>query len=309
MALMMMVGLCGASCTGIESDADDASDVATGAAFEADVGPDGDGFDGDGPNGDGDESGGDSVDGCDPETVGEESGEVVTIYRVTDGQLDGVCMGAPEPILEESWEALAAVSPPEQLDAIELFSGFEGEGETLAFAGPVDDDDNDMFLVAVDLDSAADDFDELRLTVTHELAHVFTQTPDQLDIDIDPDSCDTFFNGLGCFEPDSYIWLWVESFWPSEAMDSLPDGGVSIDEPGGEDRCTLDRSFLGSYAASHPEEDFAESFSAFVFAVDVPAGVDPKMEWFEQWPELVAFRDRAVAADLDGQPSKFDRCG
>jgi hypothetical protein len=245
---------------------------------------------------------------CDRETIGEESGDVLTIYRVENGQLGEVCLGRTVAVLEETWDVLTQVAPPEQLDAVELFSGFQGDGETLAFTGPVDGD-NDAFLVAVDVESADLDFDELRLTIIHELAHVFTQTPDQLDTGVSSAACDTFHNGLGCFEADSYLWLWIGEFWSEIALASLPDGGVSIDEPGGEDRCNRDPSFLGPYSASHPEEDFAESFSAFVFSVDVPAGIDPKLDFFTQRPELVGFRDRASAADLDGLPNNFEHCG
>jgi len=71
----------------------------------------------------------------------------------------------------------------------------------------------------------------------------------------------------------------------------------------------LDPSFIGSYAATNPEEDFAESFSAFVFRLEVEPGMDEKMAWFEDQPGLVEFRDRASAADLGPLRNAFGGCG
>ena len=42
----------------------------------------------------------------------------------------------------------------------------------------------------------------------------------------------------------------------------------TVDIEGGEDRCDLDPSYPGSYAASHPEEDFAESFAHVLHLLD-----------------------------------------
>ena len=64
------------------------------------------------------------------------------------------------------------------------------------------------------------------------------------------------------------------------------------------------------YAQSHPDEDFAESFAAFVFQIDVDSPqLEDKLAFYEERPELAAFRDRAVAAGLAGLPNDFDVCG
>ncbi|MFT7601159.1 MAG: hypothetical protein ACI8TP_004110 [Acidimicrobiales bacterium] len=244
---------------------------------------------------------------CLPEAVGEEDGPVEVIYTVVRGQLESVCYGEPSSIAEEGWDALAEVAPPEQLDAVSLYAEFRSENDTLAFAGPVDDD-FDRFVIAVDRETAADDPEELRLTMLHEFAHVFTQTSDQLDLDVGLAGCETYWNGAGCFRSGSFIADWVAEFWTAEQLESLPIKG-GIDEDGGELRCNLDTSFLGAYAASHPEEDFAESFSAYVFGVEVPDDVNTKMAFFEGRPELAAFADRAAAADREGLNNNFERCG
>ena len=244
---------------------------------------------------------------CRPLVVGEESGDVFVIYEVTNGQLGEVCFGRQRNVVEEGWEALAEVAPPEQLDNIDLFAGFTSIDTTVAFAGPIDNA-NESFVMAIDLNSAGADADELRLTMAHEFAHVFTQTPDQLDLDARLASCETYYNGFGCFLEGSFMADWIEEFWTEEQLATLSIKGT-IDEEGGEARCVIDPTFLGAYSASHPEEDFAESFSAYVFGVDVPPALEPKMAFFDARPELAAFADRAAAADREGIDNNFDRCG
>ncbi len=243
---------------------------------------------------------------CEPDTIGEEDGPVIAIYEVNDGVLGGLCFGEASDEVLQSWDLLDEFTDPEQLLPIKLFAGIESD-TVFAFAGPATIDSYDEFIIAVDVYSA-DDLQELRLTMAHELSHIFTQDPDQFDENQRRSSCDSYYNGYVCFLPDSYITAWVEAFWTQEMLDDLPKSG-SIDEEGGEDRCELDRSFLGSYAASHPEEDFAEAFSAFVYGLDVPDEAEPRMQFFEAYPELVAYRDRAAAAGQTDLPNTLGQCG
>lgn len=244
---------------------------------------------------------------CDPDVVGEEFGSVLTIHSIEDGELGEPCFGEAIEVVADAWESLATVTPPGELELVTVFAGFDGGDDTLAFAGPVTPD-HDEFMIAIDVVSAEDDQRELLLTLLHEFAHVFTQTTDELDVEGDPDDCEVLWNGAGCFWDDSYVALWVDEFWPDSYVADLPDDG-SADEEGGDDRCELDATFLGPYAASAPEEDLAESFSAFVFDLEVPPGVSAKIDWFAQFPELAEFRDRQRAAGFGEVANTFARCG
>ncbi len=249
------------------------------------------------------------VPGCDRKTIGEESGPLAVAYGVVDGQIaDTPCFGEPSDVVVSAWNELAAVTPLELIDAVTIVAGFDDEGgETLAYAAPVAND-SDEHLIAVGMDSAVQDPQELRLTMAHELAHVFGQTPGQIDVAVFDDECDTFFNGFGCFAADAYVTAWVDQFWPSSVVDSLPDDH-SVDIDGGDDRCTVDPAFPGSYAASHPEEDFAESFSAYVFDVELPAALEERLGFFDEYPEFVSMRDAVRAIDEPAPPNNFGRCG
>ncbi len=247
---------------------------------------------------------------CRPDVIGEEEGPIVVIYLVERGQLGDACFGDPSLVAEESWLSLAEVVPPQELDAVRLFAGYEPSPQTttVAFAGPIVGGRNDRFLIAVDLQESEADPEELRLTMAHEFSHVFTQEPDQLDLSISPRDCVTFHNSFGCFTDDAYLTAWVAEFWTPEEIESLPTNG-SADEDGGDERCSLDPAHIGAYGASHPEEDFAESFSAYVFGLDVRPESQSRLDFFDRYPELRGFRDRAEAADLVGLPNNFGECG
>ena len=247
---------------------------------------------------------------CDRQEIGESDGPLIGAYTVVDGELGELCFGLADPRLADSWETLTDIAAGEDLAPVAVFAGYRSDGSgsgNIAFAGPLGEDNLD-FVVAVDLDEASADLAELRVTMAHEFAHVLTQVPDQLDIELAEAQCETFWNGNWCFARNSYIADWVAEFWTPEQLDSLPLNGEA-DTTAGEDRCNLDPTFLGSYAASHPEEDFAESFAAFVYNIRVPAEVSARQAFFVRYPELAAYRERAAGSGNQNLPNNFEACG
>ncbi len=252
---------------------------------------------------------GPAVVGCNRKTIGESSGPLAVAYGVIDGRIaDEPCFGVLSVVVEAAWNDLAAITPPSLIVGVTIVAGFDDDaGDTIAYAAPVSNESDDH-LIAVGIDAAIADPDELRLTMAHELAHVFSQTPGQIDVAVFVDECDTFYNGFGCFTDDAYVTAWVDQFWPQATMVSLPDD-YSVDIDGGEERCAVDATFPGSYAASHPEEDFAESFSAYVFDVELPVALDERLRFFDEYPEFVAMRDAARTVGAPVPPNNFDPCG
>ena len=180
--------------------------------------------------------------------------------------------------------------------------------QTLAFVNSIDDDGT-LFQMSVNLDSFDDDEDEAFLTMAHEFSHVFTLLPSEIDRSPESEaSCSTYDNGEGCFVEGSLMAGWVDEFWSDGLLDEL-DPAVEPSVTSGEERCALDADFLGPYAASDPEEDFAETFSAFVFDLDVDPALDDKLEWMAARPGLVEFRDRAIDAGLTPLANGFELCG
>lgn len=255
---------------------------------------------------------GDDVD-CSRRALGEDAEAVFrTAYRVVDGELGEVCLGEADAALEAIWADLATMAPValrRDLDVVSLFDApDQGDDVTLAFVTAMDDAGT-RFQMAFNAAASDEDPDELLLTTAHEFSHVFTATPDELDRVIQPEACRTYDNGEGCYRDGARMLDWIAAFWSD---DQLADVGTA-DEPDvadGEERCAADAGFLGPYAATTPEEDFAESFSAFVLDVE-PAtpGQAERLAWFAEDPELAEVRDRARAAGLGPLPNTFATCG
>ena len=239
------------------------------------------------------------------------SADFLTVHVVVDGNLGAACFGEPDARLTRAWQILASITPAGQLHDLGLFGGFVSNerGETtLAFVNRLDFEGS-VFQMSVNLDEAEADPDELMLTMAHEFSHVFTALSTQIDRFGFPQDCETWDNGEGCYLEDSLIWEWIETFWGDELVSQVdpfesPTGAL------GDQRCSVNPGFLGSYAASHPEEDFAETFSAFVFQLDVDTPqLREKMKWFASQPGLAEFRNLAVEAGLGPLPNHFPRCG
>ncbi len=248
----------------------------------------------------------DALSGDDPEFV------FTSAYRVVDGRLGERCLGEDDPTIVEAWEALAAIAPAAQLSDLALFAGFRPEGdvaaETLAFVNALDAD-GAQFQMSVNTVEADVDPDELLLTLAHEFTHVFASTSTQLDrTDEAIDACTTYFNGEGCYLPDSLMLAWIDAFWDDQLLASVDPFEDSPDDA--DARCAIEDGFFGPYAATNPEEDFAEAFSAFVFRLDADTdGQADRLDWIVDQPGLVEFRDRADSAGLTPLANNFEICG
>jgi len=249
---------------------------------------------------------------CDEDELNDFGGVTFTVaHLVVDGNLGAACLGEPDERLLTAWRVLAEITPPGQLADLGLFGGFsstEIDGTTLAFVNPLDTTGS-LYHMAINLQEAENDPDELMLTMAHEFAHVFSSLSTQIDRSVRFRDCDTYHNTEGCFRPDSLMWAWIQEFWGDGLIDEI-DPWVSPSNLGGTARCSINPSFLGSYAASNPEEDFAEAFSAFVFRLEVATPeLQAKLDWFAEQPGLAEFQDRAIASDLGPLGNFFEPCG
>ncbi len=251
---------------------------------------------------------------CTAEGLGaDDKTTFVTAHLVVDGKLGRLCLGKQDKTLLEAWDLLTTLTPPDRLKDLALFVGFKpgkqakADDPTYAFVNAIDDAGT-LFQMSVNLPEAANDRQEFKLTMAHEFSHVITTAASQLDRNAVSGSCSTFRDSDGCFVPTSYIADWVTKFWGdglAQQVDPQAEPSVDIGEP----RCKANPTFLNAYAASHPEEDFAESFAAFVFAIPLPPSLQPKMDYFASHPELAVFRSRAESAKLAPLTDTFDHCG
>lgn len=238
----------------------------------------------------------------------------VSAHYVVGSVLGAVCHGQEDPRLLEAWEMLRAFVPAEEFDTLVLFAGFEHSGDgsdplgdLIAYVNSTGDPTRTLFQISINL-AVEEDPDARRLTLAHEFSHIFTQEDSQLDRTMDPFACPTYYNGEGCFEANSYIAQWIATFWDPAEIEAIDPWVQDADRA--QARCKLDGGFLGTYAATSPEEDFAEAFSAFVFDLPVATpGLRARYAFFEERPALRAFRDAARAAGLTPLPNTFEGCG
>jgi hypothetical protein len=243
----------------------------------------------------------------------DESTPFISAHVVVDGRLGVACLGETDQRLVDAWNALAVIAPAGQLADIGIFGGYESAEETdeitLAFVSALDSDGT-LFQMAVNLQSAVDDPVEAQLTMAHEFSHVFTALPSQIDrTDEAFDNCSTYFSGEGCYTEDSIMYQWITEFWDNGLIDQIDPDAEATGESG-QARCDADAGFFGAYAASNPEEDFAESFSAYVFAIETFSPEQQgRINWIAAQPGLAEYRERAVAAGIETPPNNFDECG
>ncbi len=236
-------------------------------------------------------------------------------YYVIDGKLGDVCLGKGSQTLVDAWDLLDTIAPGDALDSLGVFAGFSskerGDEISVAFVNRANDDGS-LFQMSLNLETTVEDGDYLAVTLAHELSHVFTALPDQLtasNLGIGSKSCDTYFNGDGCYTDSSLMTDWIAAFWTDEMMEDVnPIVEATADD--GQARCDLNGGFLGAYAASSPEEDFAEIFGAYVLQISARTpGQQARLDWFAARPELARFRTAAEAAGIGPLENEFDRCG
>ena len=189
----------------------------------------------------------------------------------------------------------------------------DGQDNVLAAVAQTYDDPN-LWGLEVDI-ADTQDYYYLSYTLVHEFAHLLTLGSDQVPpseaIFNNPDdndiylnevaACPNFFPGEGCSNGDSYINQYYSRFWLS-IYDEWNE--INLEE---NDDLYYERlddfyykyqdQFLTDYAATHPAEDIAESFSFFVFS-EMPAGdtvAEQKILFFYNYPELVALRTNILA--------------
>ncbi len=227
-------------------------------------------------------------------------------------ELDGVQNNAA--IHAQIWEFFTALIPSDfRTYLVEFQVMTDGEDEILASVYQTSESAYEWGLEVDVMD--IDDTYEFFATLVHEYGHLLSLNPSQVEPSVaifnDPDdddvyyaeadACPNYFPGEGCSKADSYINLFVEAFW-----NDLYDEWLDVDNIEDEDDyyAALDQfyydyedQFVSDYAVTNPDEDFAESFSAFVME-PTPDGntiAEEKILFFYRFPELVALRDNIIS--------------
>jgi hypothetical protein len=133
-------------------------------------------------------------------------------------------------------------------------------------------------------------------TLTHELGHLITLKPDQF---TSGSSCSTYEAEDGCFTSSSYINELVDQFWP-EILDEWQDIEYNTTTQDDFDNQIYDfyekysDQFVNDYAATNPEEDFAETWLYYVFDLTPDGGsiAEDKIDFMTSFSELVQIKQQ-----------------
>ena len=217
-------------------------------------------------------------------------------YRVNGDRLGGKRV---KPKHRRIWDRFIALIPIDERTHLRKFAVFRG-GFGGAYVTPVGNPKKWKLGVAQGLNNSRD----LDFVLVHEFGHLLTLKSGQVPPGSAKQGCATYFPGEGCALAESYLAQYVSEFWQSngrlaEWKRETKSGRRGVGQFYREYR----DEFVTSYAPTHPAEDIAESFAAFIVA-NSPTGAtvaDEKRRFFGRFPELVELRNEIQSANPRSQ--------
>ena len=137
---------------------------------------------------------------------------------------------------------------------------------------------------------------DVAVTVAHEVGHLLSLNASQLDPAPSAAACGTMWTGQGCLSDDGHVMTFLDDTWSDAEVDGWNDAAQKPDHE--RDQAFQDfydhhaGSFVDSYAATDPFEDFAESFGIWCALGPgsplIPQAIEGnpsnghfKIDWFE----------------------------
>jgi hypothetical protein len=207
--------------------------------------------------------------------------------------------------LARPWKLFNALFPKGQRDIIDHYVLYtDGSAKSAASLSPNGAEEGTYSLYVDIIDAYPKntfDADSLTYFFIHEFGHVLTlnhnEQADEVEIDEDEDCAKAYNSLFGCMRRASYLNQFYDRFWKPTWEDFQ-----KIDKNGYESALQQEQNqwyaqhedwFVTEYAAVNPEEDMAETWSAFVLKEKPPASqtvAEQKILFFYDQPELVALR-------------------
>jgi hypothetical protein len=221
---------------------------------------------------------------------------------------------------KETWRIFAKIIPSQYRSDISYFSlGTDGISGSYAFVAR-DLDDTTKWYVIIDLKDTYPegqfDYTTLKYSLIHDFAHILTLGSTQVDIDNallsqylseyqyeklfeqKAEKCNPrYMTYDGCTKKESYINLFFQEFWSQDyseirSINEIDDRDEFYDKSEEFYKEHKD-GFVSFYSTSDPDEDIAESWTAFVLK-DKPEPktvADKKILFFYDHPEFVKLRE------------------
>lgn len=214
-------------------------------------------------------------------------------YEITETDTIELNQGASEDEDFAMWKVIQSIIPREIRNDISEFHVFsDGEYGTYAYVEQ-STDDNAKWILAVDPSDFHADKKEFLATVIHEYAHIFSLGASQItpkyftEYDETKAICAPSYASFeGCAKINSYINTFYQKYWSDiiNEHEKYNDPYFFY--------LKHSTNFVNDYAATNPEEDFAESFVNFILDEqrEEKTIADKKVNFFYNYPELVELR-------------------
>jgi len=213
------------------------------------------------------------------EALSEEEEEILVTYSIQDHELVLDGQEADEGFYESLWNEFKWIIPEQYRWMITSFAIFS-HVDTLAYVVQ-EDDDWESWSLGINVEQNGT-MNEAIGTLTHEFGHLLFLNSNELDPYGDSQSCDTLYmEDTGCLYEASYLYAFKQLFWDDEAGEAE----FSEDE------------FVTEYAASHIDEDMAESWMHFVLDAK-PQGdsiAEQKVLFFYEYEELIHLKNEILS--------------
>ncbi|BES63637.1 hypothetical protein SANA_00760 [Gottschalkiaceae bacterium SANA] len=188
------------------------------------------------------------------------------------------------------------VIPRDQYHLLKYFLvNTDGKDEVLAYVSQENEESNKWRMV-LDCNDAFDDkgkyIQEYDETIVHEFGHLLSLNENQMQEKI----TGTYENEDGILAEKSYLNEFFQTFW----IDVYQEHQLQVDpqDQSGDSAYVFYEKhqdlFVSDYAATNPEEDFAETFRVFI-CKEKPSGEqkqDQKVLWMYKQEELVTMREQ-----------------
>lgn len=230
--------------------------------------------------------------------------EPTSVYHVVAEDLSLSLLSGGETQAEDraTWNAVVALLPNETLKAevTEYHVFTDGEDEMLAYVSQLEYD-WDKWLIAVDsVDTADKESKSFVTTVTHEFAHILALENGQVTPGVERGDCaQDYWVDEGCPITTAHLSAYFEQFWKGALYTEHQQRVAELE---GEDKDNAvanfyddhQEMFINEYSATDPIEDFAETFSYFVFVDQIASPTEireQKLNYFYTVPAFVSVRD------------------
>lgn len=228
--------------------------------------------------------------------VDDEAQTTIIKYRVSNGQIHTPHAGNTKThkavaqnakLHKQLWQQFIQTVPASKRHQVTNFTIFtDGHNNDQAYVQP-NDTTWKTWTLAVDYKDALDQPNNFYATLVHETAHLVSFNKTQWN---NQTSCSNYVSNGTCMNKHSHLNRFYQLFWQGPIYNDWVKNGKQANTL----YLKYPSSFVDQYAASSPEEDFAESFMYFVFSerpANTQTRAQQKVEFFYKYDGMVHLRN------------------